>query len=390
MTADSTAGVRYHPSVPIDCQRRERHGTPFCPDECPATAGGPVFDRLRVLAPDDVPAPEPGAVDVAILDMNHGWPNVGHDAVVGAVQDVACDLAEAMTAAGLSIRAISFDVRGAGMVPEPGRYALYLGTGGPGHLDPRLNDGRDPNAQGITEDPSWEPRLFALFDDIAERDDTALLAVCHTFGVLCRWLDVAAPVPRGPEKGGKSEGVLENLLTDAGVAHPILGAMSRRLAGGRRLRVLDSRIYDLVPTEAARDRVAILGTETLGVSGPAGNAMTMMEIARDPGGTMPRMFAVNHHPEISDRDRLLTMLRAKLDRGEIDPDWYRERAALLEAHFDDKEHNAALRVTSEFTFKAPLRFHLVRAVRRRAEELGTAFPVHESQIERELVSGTVS
>jgi len=339
---------------------------------------------MRVATPAEVPGPDPRAIDVAILDMNHGWPNVGHDAVVGAVQDVACDLAEILVPAALRIRAISFDVRRAGIVPEPGRYALYLGTGGPGHVDPRRNDGHDPNAQGVAEDPSWEPRLFALFDDIARRDDTALLGVCHTFGVLCRWLAVADAVPRGPEKGGKSEGVLENLLTDEGLAHPVLLAMSRRL-GSRRLRVLDSRIFDLVPSHAVRGRVAILGTETMGVAGPAGDAMTMMEIARDPSGSMPRMFAVNHHPEISDRDRLLTMLRAKLDRGEIDPAWYAQRVELLEAHFDDREHDAALRVTSEFTFKGPLRFHLVRAVRRRAESLGAAFPLHERQVEREIL-----
>ena len=372
-----------------DCQRRERHGKPFCPTDCPAVDGGPVFQRVRVASPDQLPPPDLRAIDVAILDMNHGWPNVGHDAVVGSVQDVACDLADVLIAAGLRIRAISFEVRRAGMVPEAGRYALVLGTGGPGNVDPNKNDGRDPNAQGVDEDPSWEPRLFALFDDIARRDDTALLGVCHTFGVLCRWLSVADAVPRGPEKGGKSEGVLENVLTDEGLAHPVMRAMSKKL-GSRRLRVLDSRIFDLVPSAGAKGRIAILGTETMGVAGPAGDAMTMMEIARDAGGTMPRMFAVNHHPEISDRERLLTMLHAKLDRGEIDPKWYAERVALLERQFDDREQDAALRVTSEFTFKAPLRFHLIRAVRRRAEELGTAFPVHESQIERELVSGTVS
>jgi hypothetical protein len=374
--------------VPIDCQRKARHGTPFCPTECPAAAGGPVFDRIRVTTPADVPKASVHAVDVAVLDMNHGWPNVGHDAVVGAVQDVACDLSEILIAAGLKVRAVSFDVRGAGMIPEAGgRYALYLGTGGPGHIDPHLNDGRDPNAQGVSEDPSWEPRLFALFDDIASRPDVALLAVCHTFGVLCRWLDVADPVARGAEKGGKSEGVLENLLTDAGAAHPILGAMARHLAGGRRLRVLDSRIYDLVPTEAARGRIAILGTETLGISGPAGDAMTMMEIARDSGGRMPRMLAVNHHPEIADRTRLLSLLRAKLERGEIARAWYDDRVKTLERSFDDVGSDEALRVTSEFTFVGPLRFHLIRALRLRAATLGAAFPRHEDEIDRAL-SGT--
>jgi hypothetical protein len=44
-------------------------------------------------------------------------------------------------------------------------------------------------------------------------------------------------------------------------------------------------------------------------------------------------------------------------------------------------------VTSEFTFKAPLRFHLVRAVRRRTEALGMDFPLplHESHVERAIL-----
>src|SRR5258706_7700998 len=53
------------------------------------------------------------------------------------------------------------------------------------------------------EDPSWETPLFHLFDAIAEREDAALIAVCHTFGLMCRWLDVADPVARGPEKGDR-------------------------------------------------------------------------------------------------------------------------------------------------------------------------------------------
>src|SRR5262245_19500058 len=178
--------------------------------------------------------------------MNHGWPNVGHDAVVQALRHAAADLP-----AGMTLRAISFDVRKALQLPNPDddRFALYIGTGGPGHPDPRRNDGVAPLSQGVAESPAWESPLFSLFDASADRDDAALLAVCHTFGLMCRWLKVAEPVPRGPEKGGKSEGVLDNLLTPTAREHPWFAALAGRLSPDGRLRVLDSRLFDLIPTE---------------------------------------------------------------------------------------------------------------------------------------------
>ena len=40
------------------------------------------FEYVR--ADDGVPPAERDRVDVAILDMNHSWPNVGHDSLVRA------------------------------------------------------------------------------------------------------------------------------------------------------------------------------------------------------------------------------------------------------------------------------------------------------------------
>src|SRR5690242_17768279 len=108
--------------------------------------------------------------------MNHSWPNVGHDALVRAVREAA----EAHQDSGVVVRAISFDVRGAMQIPERGRFQLFVGTGGPGHLDPRLNDGTAEWSQGITENAAWEAPLFRLFDQIADDEDSALVAVCHT------------------------------------------------------------------------------------------------------------------------------------------------------------------------------------------------------------------
>ena len=188
-------------------------------------------------SPIDLPPPDERTIDVAILDMNHGWPNLGHDSIVHAVQDAACDLAPVLEPAGLRIRALSFEVRQRHMIPEPpgGRFAIYVGTGGPGDIDPYRNDGTGAGTQGIREDPAWERRLFALFDRIRDSPDAALLAVCHSFGVMCRWSAIAQPVLRPAEKGGKSAGILENVLTEEGARHPWFRQLAEELPDHRRL-----------------------------------------------------------------------------------------------------------------------------------------------------------
>jgi hypothetical protein len=360
--------------VPFDCLHRQRHGADACLTSCPANApaGGCLY--ARVESGIGVPAPEPGIIDVALLDMHHGWPNLGHDAIVHAVQNVICDLQPALAEAGLTFRVISYDVRRSLSIPESpaGRHAIYIGTGGPGHLDPHRNDGVSAGSQGIREDARWEPRLFDLFDRIRADEDAALLGVCHTFGVMCRWLGVADAVLRGPEKGGKSAGILENILTPEAAAHPWFGRFARELPDRRRLRVLDNRLYDLIPySDDLGPGLTAIGFETLGVGGPRGPGLTMLEVARDRLGGMPRVFGVNHHPEIVNRPRQLTLLRKRMERGEMTPGWFAERAAALTADIDDQGDHL-LRLTSSYTLFAPLRHYLHREATRRAHALGRA------------------
>ncbi|HEX6738391.1 MAG TPA: hypothetical protein VF310_08975, partial [Vicinamibacteria bacterium] len=193
-----------------------------------------VFLYQRVESPADVPPADARIVDVAVLDMNFGWPNLGHDSIVHAVQDAADDLEPALAGTGIQVRALSYDVRRRHVVPAAAdkRFGLYLGTGGPGHLDPRRNDGQGPGSQGLVEDPAWEPPLFALLDAVQDDPDTALLAVCHSFGLLCRWSGAAQPVLRGLEKGGKSAGIQENLLTPEARLHPWFAQFAAELPEG--------------------------------------------------------------------------------------------------------------------------------------------------------------
>ena len=197
-----------------------------------------------------------------MLDMHHGWPNLGHEALVHVLQNAVCDLREPLLRAGLNVRVISYDVRRGQALPEApgGRHLIYLGTGGPGHLDPAVNDGRE-GSQGIVEDPAWEARLFALFDAIRADQRASLFAVCHTFGVMCRWLGVADAVLRGPEKGGKSVGVRHNVLSAEGQGHPWFTPFARALGTAARFPVLDNRLYDLIPHGAPPAGVKLLALD---------------------------------------------------------------------------------------------------------------------------------
>ncbi|MCL4848275.1 MAG: hypothetical protein KJ066_17170 [Acidobacteria bacterium] len=366
--------------MPFDCQVRQRFGQDACLLDCPTRVpvGGFLFERIERETP--VPPADARVIDIAVLDMHHGWPNLGHDAIVHALQTAVCDLRPALSAAGLSVRALSYDVRRGLRIPEPpgGRHELYLGTGGPGHLDPAMNDGRREGAQGIVEDASWEAPLFALFDRIRADGRAALFGVCHTFGVMCRWLGLAVPVLRGDVKGGKSTGIVENILTPEALAHPWFSRFAAELPDHRRFRVLDSRLYDLIPVGDWRsDDVAILAYETLRGGRVPGDAITMIEVSRDPAQVVPRILAANHHPEIVNRARQVTILRLKRRRGHVDPDWYAERLKALTEPIADEFGDRLLHLTSSYTLLAPVRYHVHRLVRERAARLGVSIDVDE-------------
>ena len=99
--------------MPFDCQHRARYGAEVCLTSCPAhapTSAG--FDFARVERPGDLPPADPRIVDVALLDMHHGWPNLGHDAIVHAMQNAVCDMQRgARSRPACAVRVISYDVR---------------------------------------------------------------------------------------------------------------------------------------------------------------------------------------------------------------------------------------------------------------------------------------
>lgn len=377
--------------MPFSCTFKQQNGKQFCVTDCPASAPCGIFEYVRVQRPEDIPAPDSLAIDVALLDMNHGWPNLGHDSLVHAVTDAACEAIETLEQAGLRIRVLSYDVRRSGMLPEaPGsRFLVYVGSGGPGHIDPRRNDGGAYGAQGILENPEWETPAFELFDAIHAHREASLIGVCHSFGVLCRWAGAAEPVLRGPEKG-KSTGVLENVLDPSAGEHPWFRHFEALLGDEGRLRVVENRLFDLIPPAGGLpSSVQPIGWETLGVGGPRGDAVTMLEFARDPGSGVPRMLAVNHHPEIVDRFRQVMILSQKRDRGEVSEQWYKERLEILTGSLPDEDVDLRLHLTSDFTLLGPLRFFLFRQIRRRAESQGRRIELHESRVLQAVVGESV-
>jgi hypothetical protein len=305
------------------------------------------FEYVRVI--DSEPLPDRDCIDVAILDMNHSWPNMGHDSLVHAVLESAEQLRDTLVALSKKVRVISYDVRRTLQLPQSpnGRFQLYLGTGGPGHLDPRRNDGIREESQGIVESPAWEAPLFRLYDDIAKHRSAALLGVCHSFGLMCRWSGAA----RVELRKEKSSGMPENVLSPTAAVHPWFAQFAGRLRDGRHFRVVDNRLFDLI---AERSSASVIARED-----ETSDGVTMVEFAGDAGG-MPRILGVNHHPEIVDRNHIMAVLEEKRERGEVSEEWYQERVVTLRDLFSQYERDS--RLTSEYTLLGPLGHHLERLV----------------------------
>jgi hypothetical protein len=291
------------------------------------------FEVTRVERPEDVPPHDPRILDIALLDMNHGYANVGHDAIVSLVRDAAAASAEALALRDRRVRLLSYAVRDRLVVPDhtTGRHRLYLGTGGPGHLDPRRN-ALDRGAEEIREDPSWEAPLWRLFEAIAADEDAALFGVCHTFGLMCRWSGVAEPALRGPEKGGPKSGVGTNVLTPQAIEHPWFAEFSHPS-----VPVLDSRYYDLLPTSRQYPLgVTPIAFESSLAGEAAGEALTMVEFARERDGSAPRVFGVNSHPEIGSSERVSALLDRMLANGTITAEIHEQRSAMLPMLRDER------------------------------------------------------
>lgn len=312
----------------------------------------------RVHTPADEPPPVPGVVDIAVLDMHHGYANLGHASIVESLLNYAHDERARRNGSAPAVRVLSYDVRAGHAIPTSvARFPLIVGTGGPGALDPRENDGVSPGSQGVCEDPAWEAPLFRFFDEVIRTEAAALLGICHSFGILSRWSGAARAELRPERKGGKSAGIVTNVLTDEAWAHPFFNDYFAE-NGGPEIKVLDSRLYDLLPTGNGFARPLAFECEPGGTR--PGEAVTMLEFAHAPGSALPRVWGVNHHPEIGDvglqRERLLRLW----ENGGLTEAWFKERLSALEAWNASAAAEHGLQKTTSWTFERPLRLHIAR------------------------------
>jgi len=82
------------------------------------------------------------------------------------------------------------------------------------------------------------------------------------------------------------------VLTPEARRHPWFRRLSEELPDGRRLRVVENRLFDLLPPpDGLPPAVLPIGYDTEGLGGPQSEAVTMLEFARDRGGQLPPVFA---------------------------------------------------------------------------------------------------
>ena len=101
------------------------------------------------------------------------------------------------------------------------------------------------------------------------------------------------------------------------VASLVRASSRTQLPDRRHFRVVDNRLFDLIAERlrghdhrASKTRVERRRDDD--------------RIRADADG-MPRILGVNHHPEIIDREHIMTVLEEKRAHGEVSESWYRER-----------------------------------------------------------------
>ncbi|HTS02517.1 MAG TPA: hypothetical protein VMN04_08335, partial [Thermoanaerobaculia bacterium] len=72
---------------------------------------------VRVTTPAEEPPPEPGVVDFAVLDMHHGYANLGHASIVESLLNYAHDERVRRNGNAPGVRVLSYDVRAGHAIP---------------------------------------------------------------------------------------------------------------------------------------------------------------------------------------------------------------------------------------------------------------------------------
>lgn len=246
---------------------------------------------------------------VCIVDMNNGHVNQAMRCLRGIVvkffervhrfnPDLHCELGE------ISPRNTN------NLIPDD--YDLYLSSGGPG--SPYDGDGMP-----------WVTDYGRFVDNVVESSlvggatQRALFAICYSFEMVVRHLQVAAIVPRVDRKFG----VMPVYMTTEGQEHPLLAAF------GDRLFAFEHRNWEAVDLD--NRKLSMLGGKLLaresrdGVS--KGRALLGLDIA-------PGVEAVQFHPE-ADRPGVMNWISRP------------EQAAAFKATYGEVTYQAMLRTLDD-------------------------------------------
>ena len=222
---------------------------------------------------------------IAILDMYAGAPNQG----LRCLQELL-GAPRAQGAAGSVVD--TFPTRAKGAVPDLS-YDAYFSTGGPG--SPFEGEGEP-----------WEAAYFEFLDRLFEHNRRAtggrkhLLAICYSFELMCRRLDLARVTPRR----SPSFGVMPIHLTPDGKDDPLLAGLPDPFYA------VDNRDWQVVqPNRAAIARLGarVIALEKIRPHVPLERAVTAMRVSAEVAG-------VQFHPEAEPSSLLAYFRRPELRR----------------------------------------------------------------------------
>jgi GMP synthase-like glutamine amidotransferase len=248
-------------------------------------------------------------IRVCIVDMNNGHVNQAMRCLRGIVAqffervrrhnpDLPCELGE------VSPRNTPD--------PVPDNYDLYLSSGGPG--SPYDGDGTQ-----------WVMDYGRFVDGVMESSVTgggaqrSLFAICYSFEMVVRHLNIAAVVPRVDRKFG----VMPVYMTPEGQEHPLLKPF------GDRLFAFEHRNWEAVDLDTRK--LATLGGKLLALESRDGVSKGRAILGLDVG---PGVESVQFHPE-ADRPGVMNWISRP------------EQAAAFKATYGEVTYQAMLRTLDD-------------------------------------------
>ena len=195
--------------MPLDCQHKVRFGRQSCVTACPAIAPFGIFSYARVERAEDLPAASDQAIDVR--DPRHEPRLAQPGPRLARPRRPRRGLRPAGAARGHGPADARPLLRRAPVAARcPRRRAdasrSTSAPAAPATSTPARTTGSPSGARGSARIPPGKRPTFRLFDAIRADETAALLGVCHTFGVMCRWSGAARARAAGQRPRARARG----------------------------------------------------------------------------------------------------------------------------------------------------------------------------------------